>query len=183
MIVNVLCSRKRKIRCDGAKPTCHNCTQRSVSGATECSYDSAPRRRGPDRLPGARSRRGVGEPPVKRRRRRSEHEYEHNQHEFDYEWDEGFDGQGDDPASGGLVEVGKGDCGPKTYTASSVDTNNTSPVSATGRNRALSLSVRTSIPAQAQSRYASLYHSTEPVRAIILAISRNGKRCSCLPPI
>ena len=45
-------SRSRKIRCDGAKPTCHNCTRR----ASDCKYDAVPRRRGPDKKPGARQR-------------------------------------------------------------------------------------------------------------------------------
>lgn len=48
-------SRNRKIRCDGAKPTCHNCTRRkNLTGP--CCYDPAPKRRGPDRNPGARQR-------------------------------------------------------------------------------------------------------------------------------
>lgn len=46
-------SRGRKIRCDGAKPMCYNCTQRSTG---ICEYDSVPKRRGPDRLPGSRQR-------------------------------------------------------------------------------------------------------------------------------
>ncbi|KIM89129.1 hypothetical protein PILCRDRAFT_212993 [Piloderma croceum F 1598] len=48
--------RTRKIRCDGAKPTCHNCSRRSTNGGATCSYDSAPKRRGPDKTPGARQR-------------------------------------------------------------------------------------------------------------------------------
>jgi len=44
--------RSRKIRCDGAKPTCHNCGRRS----SECKYDAVPKRRGPDKKPGARQR-------------------------------------------------------------------------------------------------------------------------------
>ncbi|KAF5338925.1 hypothetical protein D9611_008729 [Ephemerocybe angulata] len=47
--------RTRKIRCDGAKPTCHNCGRRSA-GSNECSYDPVPKRRGPDKTPGARQR-------------------------------------------------------------------------------------------------------------------------------
>ncbi|KAF9221637.1 hypothetical protein BS17DRAFT_785095 [Gyrodon lividus] len=47
--------RTRKIRCDGAKPTCHNCTRRAKSN-DECVYDAAPKRRGPDKTPGARQR-------------------------------------------------------------------------------------------------------------------------------
>ncbi|KAG1751227.1 hypothetical protein EDB19DRAFT_1628599 [Suillus lakei] len=47
--------RTRKIRCDGAKPQCHNCSRRSKIG-DECSYDAVPKRRGPDKTPGARQR-------------------------------------------------------------------------------------------------------------------------------
>jgi hypothetical protein len=70
-------SRTRKIRCDGAKPTCHNCGRRSTSGGSTCSYDSAPKRRGPDKTPGARQRtardtneEGDGDIVTVRRRRR-----------------------------------------------------------------------------------------------------------------
>ena len=48
-------SRTRKIRCDGAKPACHNCVRRAKAD-DECSYDVAPKRRGPDKVPGARQR-------------------------------------------------------------------------------------------------------------------------------
>jgi len=51
-------SRTRKIRCDGAKPICHNCSRRSTGSGGTCSYDSAPKRRGPDKTPGARQRAG-----------------------------------------------------------------------------------------------------------------------------
>ncbi|KIJ54399.1 hypothetical protein M422DRAFT_222008 [Sphaerobolus stellatus SS14] len=44
--------RSRKIRCDGGKPKCQKCSRRS----SECSYDTAPKRRGPDKKPGARQR-------------------------------------------------------------------------------------------------------------------------------
>ncbi|KAJ7442636.1 hypothetical protein FB451DRAFT_1057345 [Mycena latifolia] len=47
--------RTRKIRCDGAKPICHNCGKRA-SGGSECNYDPLPKRRGPDKTPGARQR-------------------------------------------------------------------------------------------------------------------------------
>ncbi|KAL4063290.1 hypothetical protein V8B97DRAFT_2026456 [Scleroderma yunnanense] len=47
--------RTRKIRCDGAKPSCHNCARRAKVD-DECSYDAAPKRRGPDKVPGARQR-------------------------------------------------------------------------------------------------------------------------------
>ncbi|KAF8908985.1 hypothetical protein CPB84DRAFT_1843323 [Gymnopilus junonius] len=49
--------RNRKIRCDGAKPVCHNCGRRT-NGNSECNYDPVPKRRGPDRTPGARQRTG-----------------------------------------------------------------------------------------------------------------------------
>ncbi|KAI6030940.1 hypothetical protein F5J12DRAFT_804084 [Pisolithus orientalis] len=69
--------RTRKIRCDGAKPACHNCTRRAKAD-DECTYDAAPKRRGPDKVPGARQRvsretrtdRGSGN--VRRRRRRGD---------------------------------------------------------------------------------------------------------------
>ena len=68
-----LFSRTRKIRCDGAKPVCHNCGRRST-GNNECTYDPVPKRRGPDKTPGARQRmardaRGEAD-GVRRRRRR-----------------------------------------------------------------------------------------------------------------
>ncbi|KAI0319632.1 hypothetical protein OF83DRAFT_1054671 [Amylostereum chailletii] len=66
--------RGRKIRCDGAKPACYTCTQRL--GGEPCSYDPTPKRRGPDRVQGARTRTARqkgpdGEPtkPARRRRR------------------------------------------------------------------------------------------------------------------
>ncbi|KAI0372180.1 hypothetical protein BV20DRAFT_940530 [Pilatotrama ljubarskyi] len=61
--------RGRKIRCDGAKPVCHNCSRRAENPQL-CSYDTAPKRRGPDRVPGARQRSnsGPGEKPRRRRR-------------------------------------------------------------------------------------------------------------------
>lgn len=70
-------SRTRKIRCDGAKPTCHNCGRRAGGGGG-CTYDAAPKRRGPDKTPGARQRtvRDPSNDPdtdggaVRRRRRR-----------------------------------------------------------------------------------------------------------------
>lgn len=65
-------SRVRKIRCDGAKPVCFHCCQRG--GNEQCSYDTLPKRRGPDRVQGARTRgtrpkEGDGVPPRRRRRR------------------------------------------------------------------------------------------------------------------
>jgi len=64
-------SRSRKIRCDSTRPVCHNCTRRS----NVCEYDSAPKRRGPDKRPGTRQRSckkrpadGTPAPPPKRRR-------------------------------------------------------------------------------------------------------------------
>uniref|UniRef100_A0A8H7XLV5 Zn(2)-C6 fungal-type domain-containing protein n=1 Tax=Psilocybe cubensis TaxID=181762 RepID=A0A8H7XLV5_PSICU len=68
--------RTRKIRCDGAKPICHNCGRRA-NGNGECNYDSVPKRRGPDKTPGARQRmardiRNDGDNgPAPRRRRRT----------------------------------------------------------------------------------------------------------------
>ncbi|KAL4250671.1 hypothetical protein ABKN59_005386 [Abortiporus biennis] len=69
--------RSRKIRCDGAKPVCHNCSRRSSNGGPpECTYDAAPKRRGPDRVPGARQRASIIEETSglrrKRRRRNAE---------------------------------------------------------------------------------------------------------------
>ena len=66
-------SRTRKIRCDGAKPACYNCSRRII-GQSECDYDATPKRRGPDRVPGRRHRlhsdADVDEDgPVRRRRR------------------------------------------------------------------------------------------------------------------
>lgn len=71
-------SRSRKIRCDGAKPICHNCSRRTgvtSSSPPECTYDTAPKRRGPDRNPGARQRLNTQDVPaeggkVRKRRRR-----------------------------------------------------------------------------------------------------------------
>ncbi|KAJ7928051.1 hypothetical protein B0H13DRAFT_1969137 [Mycena leptocephala] len=64
--------RTRKIRCDGAKPVCHNCGKRA-SGSTECNYDPLPKRRGPDKTPGARQRvaRKTNEGTASRTRRRT----------------------------------------------------------------------------------------------------------------
>lgn len=45
----------RKLRCNGAKPSCYNCTVRKF----ECEYVSTQRRRGPGKAPkGSRSRKG-----------------------------------------------------------------------------------------------------------------------------
>ncbi|PPQ77466.1 hypothetical protein CVT25_011336 [Psilocybe cyanescens] len=71
-----LLSRTRKIRCDGAKPVCHNCGRRA-NGNSECNYDSIPKRRGPDKTPGARQRMARDlrndddNGPAPRRRRRT----------------------------------------------------------------------------------------------------------------
>ncbi|TFK85475.1 hypothetical protein K466DRAFT_552028 [Polyporus arcularius HHB13444] len=46
--------RNRKVRCDGNKPECFNCTKRADPNLGQCSYDAAPRRRGKDRTPGSR---------------------------------------------------------------------------------------------------------------------------------
>lgn len=69
-------SRARKIRCDGARPSCHNCSSRN-SINDQCTYDAIPKRRGPDKTPRGRqhaAREGVlvvDEPVTQRRRRRS----------------------------------------------------------------------------------------------------------------
>lgn len=47
-----LFSRARKIRCDAERPLCKNCRRRHE----ECVYDVRPKRRGPDKIPGARMR-------------------------------------------------------------------------------------------------------------------------------
>ncbi|OBZ71009.1 hypothetical protein A0H81_09136 [Grifola frondosa] len=63
--------RSRKIRCDGARPMCHNCGRRTDLGEL-CSYDPEPKRRGPDRQPGARqwpTTAVASERPPRRRRR------------------------------------------------------------------------------------------------------------------
>ncbi|OCB87151.1 hypothetical protein A7U60_g5665 [Sanghuangporus baumii] len=65
--------RSRKIRCDGAKPMCFNCNQR---GTGICEFDPVPKRRGPDRQPGARQRHGKVPSPRRRRRTRSDKEEE-----------------------------------------------------------------------------------------------------------
>ncbi|KAM6494149.1 hypothetical protein JOM56_010510 [Amanita muscaria] len=65
--------RTRKIRCDGAKPVCHNCKRRAC---LDCEYDTSPKRRGPDKTPGARQRIArelrLGNPELPRRRRRTQ---------------------------------------------------------------------------------------------------------------
>lgn len=63
-------SRGRKIRCDGAKPKCYHCSRRQVN--QECTYDSIPKRRGPDRTQRARvsgTRQEIDRGPYSRRRR------------------------------------------------------------------------------------------------------------------
>jgi len=73
LIAVLICfaSRIRKIRCDGAKPMCFHCDQREEN---ECTYDTLPKRRGPDKIRGARTRGAKpednGESPPRRRRRR-----------------------------------------------------------------------------------------------------------------
>ncbi|OBZ70894.1 hypothetical protein A0H81_09169 [Grifola frondosa] len=64
--------RNRKIGCDGARPMCRNCGRRADIGEL-CSYDPKPKRRGPDRQPGARKRSttGVASDRLPRRRRRN----------------------------------------------------------------------------------------------------------------
>lgn len=71
VFVACLQCRSRKIRCDGAKPKCFHCSQREEND--ECTYDTLPKRRGPDKIRGARSRAARpdddGDPPPRRRRR------------------------------------------------------------------------------------------------------------------
>ncbi|PCH40106.1 hypothetical protein WOLCODRAFT_98280 [Wolfiporia cocos MD-104 SS10] len=64
--------RTRKIRCNGAKPVCYNCDRRAEGNKT-CTYDVAPKRRGPDKTPGARQRTmgSSGGEPRRRTRRRN----------------------------------------------------------------------------------------------------------------
>ena len=74
-LIGTRTSRTRKIRCDGAKPICHNCGRRPTGGS-DCNYDSIPKRRGPDKTPGARQRiarelRNEIEGGAPRRRRRT----------------------------------------------------------------------------------------------------------------
>ncbi|KAJ6571274.1 hypothetical protein B0H19DRAFT_1129612 [Mycena capillaripes] len=66
--------RGRKIRCDSNRPSCNNCVRRK----NECIYDTAPKRRGPDKRPGTRQRSckkrpadGSSPPPLKRKRKAS----------------------------------------------------------------------------------------------------------------
>ncbi|RPD69868.1 hypothetical protein L226DRAFT_575336 [Lentinus tigrinus ALCF2SS1-7] len=51
--------RVRKLRCDGAKPSCFNCQR--VAGV-KCFYDPTPKRRGQDRAPRTRSAVGQRKP-------------------------------------------------------------------------------------------------------------------------
>ena len=82
-----MASRTRKIRCDGAKPVCHNCGRRT-NGNSECNYDPIPKRRGPDKTPGARQRMArdiknhidkTGVPSRRRRRSRANSTLDSNQ--------------------------------------------------------------------------------------------------------
>ncbi|KAJ7107996.1 hypothetical protein C8R43DRAFT_1044435 [Mycena crocata] len=66
--------RGRKIRCDSNRPSCNNCVRRK----NECIYDTAPKRRGPDKRPGTRQRSckkrpadGSSPSPAKRKRKSS----------------------------------------------------------------------------------------------------------------
>ncbi|KAG9315829.1 hypothetical protein JVU11DRAFT_3478 [Chiua virens] len=74
-------SRSRKIRCDGAKPVCHNCFPSLQSQPIPASTDATPKRRGPDKTPGARQRmarearqESDADPVASRRRRRKKHD-------------------------------------------------------------------------------------------------------------
>ncbi|KDQ09246.1 hypothetical protein BOTBODRAFT_37153 [Botryobasidium botryosum FD-172 SS1] len=57
--------RARKLRCDKIKPQCHHCIRRNrrIPGQSVCQYEDTARRRGPDRVPGARTRT-TKRPPV-----------------------------------------------------------------------------------------------------------------------
>ncbi|PVF96721.1 hypothetical protein CPB86DRAFT_816095 [Serendipita vermifera] len=61
--------RSRKVKCDSQRPQCKNCVRRS----DPCEYDTAQKRRGPDKRPGTRQRsfkkRPEGVDPLSRRRR------------------------------------------------------------------------------------------------------------------
>ncbi|KAI1786833.1 hypothetical protein LXA43DRAFT_1168655 [Ganoderma leucocontextum] len=52
--------RNRKVRCDGAKPVCFNCSKRDPT-VEACDYDPAPKRRGQDKVPGTRIRSAIGQ--------------------------------------------------------------------------------------------------------------------------
>lgn len=54
-IACTLC-RQRKIKCGGEQPACRNCVRIEVS----CHYDAEPKRRGPDKRPGTRTRTRKG---------------------------------------------------------------------------------------------------------------------------
>lgn len=58
LTVTTRASRARKLKCDRVKPQCHHCVRRSrrVHGSGLCEYEDVRRRRGPDRVPGARVR-------------------------------------------------------------------------------------------------------------------------------
>ncbi|KAG8899147.1 hypothetical protein FRB99_006898 [Tulasnella sp. 403] len=60
--------RSRKVRCDGVRPVCTNCTKRHQ----DCVYDDAPRRRGPDKNPGTRQRGPKGTSVAKKRKKNEE---------------------------------------------------------------------------------------------------------------
>ncbi|KAF5365879.1 hypothetical protein D9757_011045 [Collybiopsis confluens] len=69
--VVIACRQCRKIRCDSARPVCTNCHRRK----NICEYDTAPKRRGPDKRPGTRRRSckkrpvdGSTPPPSKRKK-------------------------------------------------------------------------------------------------------------------
>ncbi|OSD02480.1 hypothetical protein PYCCODRAFT_1425319 [Trametes coccinea BRFM310] len=51
--------RSLKIRCDGAKPLCHNCHRRAPE-TLACTYDSLPRGRGQDKVPDTRRKLASG---------------------------------------------------------------------------------------------------------------------------
>ena len=65
-------SRRRKIRCDGAKPRCYHCSRQEENGG--CTYDALPKRRGPDKIQRTHTsstrQETDGGPPPRRRRHR-----------------------------------------------------------------------------------------------------------------
>ncbi len=73
-MLNVKYSRNRKVRCDGNKPECFNCTKRADPNLGQCSYDAAPRRRGKDRTLGSRKLAPYEEKKTRTTRSRLEEE-------------------------------------------------------------------------------------------------------------
>ncbi|KAL0961098.1 hypothetical protein HGRIS_006079 [Hohenbuehelia grisea] len=95
--------RGRKLRCDGGRPSCYNCTSRNK----ECHYEPQPRRRGPGRAPrGSRVRRR--DPDTRASSSQVEDSpspyapvSETTQHTSEYDYDD-EDGDSDKGGTGGL---------------------------------------------------------------------------------